>query len=37
MGSNLDFVKALKVAGFLWGAVALYAGLGWGLHYAVRR
>ena len=37
MGSNLDFVKALKVAGVLWGAVALYAGLGWGLHYAVRR
>ena len=37
MGSNLDIVKALKIAGILWGAVALYAGLGWGLHYAVRR
>ena len=37
MGGNLEIVKALKIAGVLWGAVALYAGLGWGLHYAVRR
>jgi len=37
MGSRLDLVKALQIAGILWSAVALYAGLGWGLHYAVRR
>jgi hypothetical protein len=36
-GGRLDLVKALQLAGILWGAVALYAGLGWGLHYAVRR
>jgi len=36
-GSRLDLVKAFVLAGILWGAVALYAGLGWALHYAVRR
>ena len=36
-GSRLDLVKAFQLAGILWAAVALYAGLGWGLHYAVRR
>jgi hypothetical protein len=36
-GSRLDLVKAFQLAGILWGAVVLYAGLGWGLHYAVRR
>lgn len=36
-GSRLDLVKAFQLAGILWAAVALYAGLGWALHYAVRR
>lgn len=29
--------KVLPLAGVLWLAIALYAGAGWGLHYAVRR
>jgi hypothetical protein len=29
--------ELFALAGILWLAIALYAGLGWGLHYAVRR
>jgi len=36
-GGRLHLVEAFQIAGILWAAVALYAGLGWGLHYAVRR
>lgn len=36
-GGRLDLVEVFQLAGILWAAVALYAGLGWGLHYAVRR
>jgi len=36
-GGRLDLLEAFQLAGILWAAVALYAGLGWGLHYAVRR
>jgi HEAT repeats len=36
-GSRLDLVQTLQLAGILWIAIALYAALGWGLHYAVRR
>lgn len=36
-GGRLDLVKAFQLAGILWAAIALYAGFGWGLHYAVRR
>jgi hypothetical protein len=36
-GSRLDLVEAFQLAGILWIAIALYAALGWGLHYAVRR
>jgi len=35
--SRLDGWQTLGLAGILWLVVALYAGLGWGLHYAVRR
>jgi len=34
---NLDTKGMLQLAGALWGACALYAVLGWGLHYPVRR
>jgi len=29
--------EILKLAGILWIAITLYAALGWGMHYAVRR
>jgi HEAT repeat protein len=35
--SRLDGWQTLQLAGLLWLVVALYAGLGWALHYAVRR
>jgi len=34
---NSDTHELLVIAGILWIAVALYAALGWGMHYAVRR
>jgi len=34
---TLDGWQLFQLAGILWIAIALYAGLGWGLHYAVRR
>ena len=37
MSGNLDAGETAILAAILWGAIALYAGLGWGLHYAVRR
>jgi hypothetical protein len=32
-----DAREMLLLAGALWTAIALYAGLGWGMHYIVRR
>ena len=37
MSGNLDAGETAILVAILWGAIALYAGLGWGLHYAVRR
>ena len=34
---GLDTKETLRLAGLLWGATALYAVAGWGLHFAVRR
>ena len=34
---NLDAGETALLAGVLWGAIALYTALGWGMHYAVRR
>jgi hypothetical protein len=34
---STDVSHTLQLAGVLWGVVAVYAALGWGLHYAVRR
>jgi hypothetical protein len=34
---NPDAGETAIVAGILWGAIALYTALGWGMHYAVRR
>ena len=34
---GLDTQETLQLAGLLWGATALYAVAGWGLHYPVRR
>jgi hypothetical protein len=33
---NLDAGETAILAGVLWGAIAVYAALGWGMHYAVR-
>jgi HEAT repeat protein len=35
--SNLDAGETAILAGILWGAIAVYTALGWGMHYAVRR
>ena len=34
---NPDAGETAILAGLLWGAIAVYTGLGWGMHYAVRR
>jgi len=34
---NLDAGETAILAGSLWGAIAVYTALGWGMHYAVRR
>jgi hypothetical protein len=34
---GLDTQETLRLAALLWGAIALYAAAGWGLHYPVRR
>ncbi len=34
---DLDAGETAILASVLWGAIAGYAALGWGLHYAVRR
>jgi HEAT repeat protein len=34
--SNLDAGETAILAGILWGAIAVYTALGWGMHYAVR-
>ena len=34
---SLDAREIAVLAGALWGATAVYAGIGWGMHYAVRR
>ena len=34
---NLDAGETALLAGALWGAIAVYTTLGWGMHYAVRR
>jgi hypothetical protein len=34
---NTNTRELLALGGILWGAIAVYASLGWGLHYAVRR
>lgn len=33
---NTDAGETAILAGILWGAIAVYAALGWGMHYAVR-
>ena len=33
---NSDAGETAIVAGILWGAIAVYAALGWGMHYVVR-
>ena len=37
MAGDVDAGETAILAGVLWGAIALFAALGWGLHYAVRR
>jgi hypothetical protein len=37
MAGDVDAGETALLAGVLWGAIVLYAALGWGLHYAVRR
>jgi hypothetical protein len=37
MAGHLDTGETAILAAILWGAIAIYAALGWGLHYAVRR
>jgi HEAT repeat protein len=34
--SNPDASETAILAGILWGAIAVYTALGWGMHYAVR-
>lgn len=34
---NLKASETAILAAVLWGAIAVYAALGWGMHYAVRR
>lgn len=34
---HLDTREMLQLAGILWAAIALYAALGWGMHYLIRR
>jgi hypothetical protein len=34
---DADSGELAILTAILWGAIAVYAGLGWGLHYAVRR
>ncbi len=34
---NTDAGETAILAGILWGAIAVYTVLGWGMHYAVRR
>jgi len=34
--SNSDAGETAILAGILWGAIAVYTALGWGMHYAVR-
>jgi hypothetical protein len=34
---NLDAGETAILASVLWGAIAIYTALGWGMHYAVRR
>ena len=34
---DLDAGEIAVLAGVLWGAIAAYAALGWGMHYAIRR
>lgn len=34
--SNPDAGETAILAGILWGAIAVYTALGWGMHYAVR-
>ncbi len=34
---DLNTKEMLQLAGILWGAIALYAVAGWGLHYPIRR
>lgn len=35
--SLTDRDEILLAAAILWGVIAIYAGLGWGMHYAIRR
>jgi hypothetical protein len=35
--NNPDAGETAILAGVLWGAIGVYAALGWGMHYAVRR
>ena len=37
MAGDLAASKTAILASILWGAIAVYAALGWGMHYAVRR
>ncbi len=37
MAGDLDAGETAILAGVLWGAIAVYSTLGWGMHYAVRR
>ena len=34
---NLDAGEIAVLAGILWAAIAVYAAVGWGMHYTVRR
>lgn len=37
MAGNISTGETFALAGILWAAIAVYAALGWGMHYAVRR
>ena len=37
MAGDLDAGETAALAGILWGAIAAYGALGWGLHFWVRR
>lgn len=34
---DIDAKETAQLAGVLWGAIALYAAAGWGMHYFIRR